>query len=217
MYRFAYAVISSLLLFIAAPVAAEGYEVTIYSGVQTAPHSPVTFTDELGNVEKFTAGWNGKSMAPPPYYGVRATKWYGNFGFGAELTHAKVYANQETRTKSGFERLEFTDGLNIITANLMWQKQFAGWPVRIHSGLGLGIALPHVDIKGNGLREYGYQMTGGAVRLIGGISYPISDRMSLITEYNGTYSQNDVALDGQAGLKTNVITNAINIGLSLQF
>lgn len=217
MSRFAYAVISSVLLFLAAPVAAEGYEVTLYSGVQTAPHSPVTFTDEQGTKNEFTAGWKGKSMAPPPYYGVRATKWNGNWGFGAELTHAKVYADQDTRTKSGFERLEFTDGLNIITANLMWQKQFAGSPIRMHSGVGLGIALPHVDIKGNGLREYGYQMTGGAVRLIGGVSYPISDRMSVVAEYNGTYSQNDVDLGNQARLKTNVITNAINIGLSVRF
>ena len=69
MYRVAYAVISSVLLFLAAPVAGEGYEITIYSGVQTAPHSPVTFTDEQGNVDKFTAGWNGKSMAPHPITG----------------------------------------------------------------------------------------------------------------------------------------------------
>ena len=148
---------------------------------------------------------------------VTTTKRYGDFGFGAELTHAKVYANQETRAKSGFERLEFTDGLNIITANVMWQKQFLRSPIRLHSGVGLGIALPHVDITGNGLREYGYQMTGGAVRLIGGISYPISNRMSVVAEYNGTYSQNNVDLGDQAGLKTNIITNAINIGLSLRF
>ena len=148
---------------------------------------------------------------------VTTIKRYGDFGFGAELTHAKVYANQETRAKSGFERLEFTDGLNIITANVMWQKQFAGSPIRMHSGVGLGIALPHVDITGNGLREYGNQLTGGAVRLIGGISYPISNRMSVVAEYNGTYSQNNVDLGDQAGLKTNIITNAINIGLSLSF
>lgn len=39
----------------------------------------------------------------------------------------------------------------------------------------------------------------------------------MVAEYNGTYSQNDVDLGDQAGLKTEVITNAINIGLSLRF
>ena len=95
-------------------------------------------------------------MASPPHYGVRATKWYVSYNFGLEMSHTKVYENKETRTKSGFDRLEFTDGLNIITTNVMWQKQFSGSPIRMHSGVGLGIAVPHVDIEGNGLREYGY-------------------------------------------------------------
>ena len=63
-------------------------------------------------------------MSPPPYYGARITWWgQGKFGWGFETTHDKIYANDETLANAGFRRLEFTDGLNIITVNGLWRGQ----------------------------------------------------------------------------------------------
>ena len=36
-------------------------------------------------------------------------------------------------------------------------------------------------------------------------------------EYKGTYSKNDVDLDGGGNLETNIVTNALNLGVSFNF
>lgn len=60
-------------------------------------------------------------------------------------------------------------------------------------------------------------MAGPAVTLIAGASYPLSDSMSVFGEDKGTYSQNKAELDDGGKVKTDIITNALNIGLSYSF
>ncbi len=67
---------SGAALLAAAPALAEDVQLSIYGGYQTAPHSGVTTSDGT----HFTAGWEGKSFASPPYYGGRATWWLGSLG-----------------------------------------------------------------------------------------------------------------------------------------
>ncbi|SLN09960.1 hypothetical protein AQS8620_00008 [Aquimixticola soesokkakensis] len=201
-------------------VATAETELSVYTGYQTAPHSVVTVDDSSGSTE-FTAGWDGKSFEMPPYYGLRATYWLPNeWGFGAEFTHDKVYANDDTRAANGYDVLEFTDGLNILTANVMrrWTDAFMG--LTPYVGAGLGIAVPHVEVqKTGGVKTYGYQYTGPAVRLTAGVKYDITETWGVFGEYQGTYSMNKADLDSGAGdtLETNIITNALNFGVSYRF
>ena len=150
--------------------------------------------------------------------GLRGLRWSeAGWGLGAEFTHAKVDADNETLSKSGFQRLEFTDGLNILTANAFRQWGHADSRLTPYLGAGFGISIPHVEVDGNGVSERGYQLAGPAVRLVGAVSYALIDGLSLFSEYNGTYSQNSADLGAGATLKTNVITNAINVGISYRF
>ena len=64
---------------------------------------------------------------------------------------------------------------------------------------------------------YGFQMTGPAMRLTAGASFPISDRVSVFGEYQFTYSTNQGELDNDGTFSTDIKTNAINVGLSLKF
>lgn len=196
-------------------------ELSVYAGYQTAPHSVVSGNDPDATwTGDFTAGWDGKSFAPPPYYGVRAIRWTSEtFGWGAEFTHAKVYANDSTRSDNGYDRFEFTDGLNIITLNAMrrWPAQW-GDKITPYVGAGVGFAMPHVDIQADGgAHTFGYQVTGPAVRAIAGASYQFNDTWSAFAEYQGTYSMNSVDLENGGSLETDVITNAVNIGLGFSF
>lgn len=186
-------------------------ELSFYGGYQTAPHS--TVVSPLGSA--FVA-WQGKSFAPPPYYGMRATIWNdAGFGWGVDINHAKVYADNPA--SYGFDRLEFTDGLNIITATVM-QRYAPRGRVTPYLGAGLGVAIPHVDIKPAGqAHTFGYQLTGPAVKWIAGASMPISPRLSAFAEYTGTYSDHKVDLASGGTLRTDIVTNAVNIGLSLRF
>lgn len=209
----------TVLLGLTSPALAE-MELSFYGGTQSSPHSRVSGTYP-GTGANYNAliGWEGKSFAPPPYYGARATWWRRpDLGFGIEFTHAKTYAPTAERTALGFNRLEFTDGLNIVTLNVTkrWKDKFG--PVTPYVGAGIGLAIPHVDVtSANGFRTFGYQVTGPAARLSAGASYALNDRWALFGEYQFTYSSNKAKLTGGGTLNTDIITNAINVGVSFSF
>ena len=203
----------------ASQAAAQEYELSIYSGWQTAPHSRVSGDYPGGGDYDALIGWDGKSFEMPPYYGLRGTWWRSEtFGVALEFTHAKVYAPDDEREAIGFDSMEFTDGHNLLTLNAMrrWPEQWG--TATPYAGAGLGIAFPHVDVETTGGdKTFGYQLTGPAVRLLAGVSYPISERVSIFGEYQFTYSSNEADLDGGGSLETDIKTNAINVGLSLNF
>lgn len=195
------------------------FELSLYTGYQTAPHSTVDGNDPGGAGDlDFTAGWEGRSGEMPPYYGIRGTWWQSEtFGYGLEFNHAKVYADDDTKDDNGFDRLEFTDGLNLITVNVF--RRFPGearkWTPYL--GAGLGISVPHVDIETDAGKTFEYQYAGPAVQWVAGVSYPLSERWNVFGEYKGSYSQNNLDLESGGELETNIVTNALNIGVSFNF
>ncbi|MCR9086998.1 MAG: porin family protein [Rhodobacteraceae bacterium] len=210
-----------LVLSTALPRAASAeFEVSFYTGWQTAPHSKVSGNDPGGvGPFDFTAAWEGKSFEAPPHYGLRGIWWRnaGLYGLALDFNHVKVYASDEDLAEQGFERLELSDGLNIVTVNLM--RRFPGETRRWtpYVGAGLGIAVPHVDVETSGGKTFGYQYTGPAVSWVAGVSYPFAERWSVYGEYKGTYSQNSADLDNGGSLDTNIVTNALNVGVSFNF
>jgi lipid A oxidase len=212
------AVMAAAMAAMALPAQAE-VEIGIYGGAQSAPHSRVKGSDPGGVGDfNFLAGWEGNSFAMPPYYGVRATWWRSaRLGFGIEFNHAKVYADDETRADSGFSVLEMTDGLNILTANVMYRWPEPGRAWTPYVGAGVGLSIPHVEATSSGGSVFEYQVTGPAAALIAGVSYSLNDRWSVFTEYKGTYSVNEMELGSGGTMKTNIVTNALNVGVALRF
>ena len=187
-------------------------ELSFYSGTQSAPHSIIN-DSVLGEGR---VKWLGKSFEAPIYAGLRATWWKSEtWGFGVEVNHAKVYS--ENKAALGYDVLEFTDGLNLITANVFRRFPNAG-RFTPYVGGGLGIAVPHVEIqRGGESRTFEYQLTGPAAILVFGTSYELNDKWSLFAEYKGSYSQNTAKVDAGGTLKTNIVTNALNFGVSYSF
>ena len=206
------------LLVPAAPAAAE-VELSFYLGAQSAPHSRVDVDgDSIISDDDFLVAWEGRSFEMPPYYGFRATWWRTDrFGFGPDFTHSKVYASDDDLAENGYDDLEFTDGLNILTLNAYYRWPMALGQVTPYVGAGLGVAVPHVDVEKDGSDTFGYQLTGPAATIIAGASYPVSDRMSVFGEYKGTYSQNEAELDSGGTLSSDIVTNALNVGVSFAF
>ena len=204
---------------LATPAAAE-MEVSFYMGSQSVPHSVMT-GDIGGTPVDRTITWEGKSFDPPPYYGVKAIYWKDSgWGYGLEMTHAKAYASSDDLTALGLDSLEFTDGHNIVTANIHRRWEDLWWKGRLTPFVtaGLGVAVPHVDIEPTGsAHTFGYQLTGPAARLGAGVSYEFTERVSVFTEYQFTYSANEVELDSGGTLETDLITNALNFGISYSF
>ncbi|SIR06245.1 lipid A oxidase [Rhizobium sp. RU20A] len=201
------------------PAHAEDVQLSVYGGYQTAPHSGVTTSDGT----HFTAGWDGKSFANPPYYGARATWWLGSFGepdvgLSIDFTHAKVYAGGDTFAKTpGWTHFEFTDGLNLLTLNALYRFTEPGRAWTPYVGLGAGINIPHVEVTRPSGRTFGYQVGGATLQAQAGVTYAITDNWSVFTEYKGNYSWVNVDIDSGAKLKTNILTNAVNVGVSYHF
>lgn len=209
--------LSLALTLSAAPLAAET-ELSFYGGLQSAPHSDVFITGDPAYPAKTFVGWSGKSFEAPPYYGLRVTRWTSpTFGYGIDFTHNKIYPKDGELDGTPFTRLEFTDGLNTLTANAYrrWPGAFGEWTPYV--GGGLGIAIPHVEVENGVTKTQGYQVTGPAATWIAGASAPLTERYRVFAEYKGTYSMNEADLDGGGTLTTDVITNAINVGISFAF
>jgi lipid A oxidase len=193
-------------------------ELSFYGGVQSAPSSDISIRgDDVITNDNFTQGWEGRSSDAPIYYGLRATRWQSpKFGFGLDFVHNKVYP-KGGRLPAGYDVLEFTDGLNTLTVNAYrrWAGMFG--EVTPYIGGGLGIALPHVEVTNGGSETLGYQITGPAATWIAGVSYPITNQWSVFGEYKGTFSSNTADLEDAGTLETDILTNAVNVGVSFNF
>lgn len=217
----AFHIVPAIVFGLLAPMTAVAENsLSVYGGLQSASPGNVSGVDDLGAPFDFGADWLGKSLAMPPYYGIRATHWPADsdWGFAIEFTHTKVYASDATRANSGFEILEFTDGLNILTLNAIRRFDELG-PLRPYAGAGFGLSLPHVEVQTRvgGPVTFEYQIGGPAARAIVGVEYDLNENWSVFSEINATYSTNEVTLNGGGTLSTNVFTQALNLGASFRF
>ena len=188
-----------------------------YGGVQGATGSNVTTSDGAD----FDPNWSGKSFSNPPYYGVRGTWWLDelnapNWGVSLDYTHAKVYG--DLGNTPGWSHFEFTDGLNLLTANALYRFQDPSRKWTPYLGAGAGINVPHVEVTRASGRTFDYEFGGLALQAQAGVSYEISKHWATFVEYKGNYSFVDnVSIDSGGTLKTRVFTNAVNFGVSFKF
>ncbi len=199
-------------------VAASEIELSFYGGLQSALPSDVTVSgDTVIPDETNPLTWEGRSFDAPPYYGWRVTNWTSSeFGYGVDFAHNKIYPKDDV-LPAGYDTLEFTDGLNTLTINAYrrWENAFGEFTPYV--GGGLGLSIPHVEVTNGASETFGYQVTGPAATWIAGASFPINDDWSVFGEYKGTYTQNEADLDSGGKLTTDVVTNAVNVGLSFSF
>lgn len=187
-------------------------ELSFYGGGQTAPASEVLIRDPFTGAEDLNVEWD-----TPPYYGLRATQWRSpTFGFGIDFARNKVGASEDS-LPDDYTELQFTDGLNTLTLNAYRRWSNVVGDLTPYIGGGLGVALPRVEVAAAGSETDAYQLTGPAATLIAGASMPINDQWSLFGEYKGTISANTADLESGGTLETDVITNALNVGVSFNF
>lgn len=213
--------ICAVMAFAGTSAQGQEFQLSVYGGLQTLPHSVVSGNDPAGaGAFSFTAGWEGNSFQAPPYYGLRGTWWQTEtFGLSLDFTHSKAYADDDTLTSSGFPVLEFTDGINVLTVNAMRRFPNEGSRWTPYVGAGVGVAVPHVEVQSTGAspKTFEFQYGGVAAQFQGGIEYELNESWSVFGEYKMNYVDLDVDLDGGGNLSTNLITNAVNIGAGFSF
>jgi len=189
--------------------------ISVYGGANFSPHSVVKTNGPTPSTRN-TVGWDGVSFSSPPYWGLRGAWWLEevqNVGIAIDYTHSKVKASP---LPPGFNKLEFTDGINFLTANALYRKDM-GNGFTPYGGIGLGLSVPHVEAGGpavGGFKTIEYQVTGLAAQALVGIDYAINDKWSLFGELKSTYGQVNADLNGGYKLKTNIVSNQIIFGVT---
>lgn len=199
----------------AAPAQAE-LVLSFYLGANASPDSIVNYDLNLGGgVQSPLVAWDGEAFDMPPYFGTRAIWWFEdrpNWGVGIDNAHAKVAANP---VPAGLSRLEFTDGINIVTANVHYRfinkSRFTPYV-----GAGLGFTTPHVEVTNIAGTSHTseYQFGGPAVQALIGIEAAINDKWAVFGELKTAYVEISGDLAGGGWVKTNIISNQIAFGLS---
>ena len=211
------AAIAALCLSTSAAMAGD-FEISGYGGIQSAVGSHVDMSDQ----PDFHADWEGKSFSSPPYWGVRGTYWFTDgswkdLGISLDYSHDKVYATKSTMARAGFSHFEFTDGLNLLTLNALYRFPIEDSPFVPYIGAGIGINVPHVEVTRPSGKTFEYQFGGATLQAQAGVAYRVTDNWSAFLEYKGTYSFIDTDIDHGGTLKTNMMTNAVNFGVSYKF
>lgn len=188
----------------------------LYGGWQAAARSDASVEGGAALPDRNLSGfWDAPSSAAPSQRGVRATWWPGRFGgrlgFGVDVNRADGGAPGEP----GPGRIEPADRLDVLTLNGLGR-----WPEVVGSltpyvGGGVGVALPRAG--GEGAGAWDDQTAGPAATLMAGASVPVGESWSVFGEYRGTYAVNRAELDGGGTLEAEVLTKAINLGVSFSF
>jgi len=178
--------------------------------------------------------WEGKPFRRPPYYGYRAIYWPSDrYGVMLDFTHIKAIAIKDRPVQqSGFKdgdhvppqapvsatlkRLEFTHGYNLLTLNALRRGAPRGPNLIPYAGLGLGVAIPHVEVQRTdppeSARTDEYQITGPALQALGGIEWRFGRRLSLFVEFKLSCAMIRGDLVGGGKVTTNLCTHQLLAG-----
>lgn len=189
-------------------------ELSFYGGSILPDSGQVSGSDPGGlGTFSFNSDWTGTGTA-----GLRLTWWDDqDFGWGIDFQYSGVRADAATLSASGAAALALEDGLSLLTVNAYrrWSESIQNFTPYV--GAGLGLAVPSVDFDGGGTATQGRQLGGVAVRLVAGAQYPITDSLSLFGEYQGSFSVNQLDLSSGGSLDTDILSDGVNVGLSLGF
>jgi lipid A oxidase len=197
-------------------------QIQAYGGVNGNFSSDVSYHGSFSDTRK--VDWEGKPFEMPPYWGVRGIYWFDSMpGWGAavEFTHSKAYAKLNgTNAGALYDTLEFTDGNNILTGNVLYR--FTPWnfySVRPYAGLGIGVTIPHVEVSlvGDPTRTFEYQLAGFAGQGFVGLEMPFGPNWSGFVETKLSYTHINANLRGGDHLKTDLWSPHFAVGLAYRF
>ena len=199
------------------------FQISIYGGANTANSSTVE-VNKNGIETDYDVDWTGDSFDMPPYWGIRGTYWLDgfnmpNWGVALDYVHAKALADlSNTAVGRDFSTLEFTDGLNLVTLNGIYDHPFTD-RISGYVGLGAGASIPHVEVteRNATTRTFEYQLAGPAVQGLVGADVKLGHGFSLFGEYKASYTWNDTDLVGGGTLDTDILVHQFAVGLSYKF
>lgn len=208
---------------------------SVYGGYTVAHNSDVILQQPNGtDMVLRDMSWNSEPDKMPPYHGFRGTWWLpfrSSLGAMADLVYVKVVADRDrmvhqSGTRDGmpvpemepasatFRRLEFTDGLNLLSGNLVYRMPYFGRVIP-YFGIGAGFSLPHAEVhrrSETSQKTFSFQLAGITLHLFAGMELYVAKSGSVFTEYRLSYATNKVQLIDGGTLQTNLWINHFTAG-----
>ena len=233
-----------LLTLAPAPLARAEVDLSIFTGVALTQNNDLDLHQSGGTDLTFHGvSYEGRDFEIPPYYGARAL-WFpseeSHWGFGAEFLHIKLYAETDATahvtgrrggvTVNNSERIEDTigsfslsHGLNVVLGDIVYRwlpgkrgQDFLGH-LQPYAGVGLGVAIPHVESRIGGTFQEEYQLRGPGMEALAGVNIELTRHWGLMLEYKFTYANLD-ALDVPGGsIELTPLTQHLVTGLTFSF
>ena len=186
-----------LLLGALTPLARAEVNLSIFTGVALTQDNDLRLQQAGGTDLTFRdVSYEGRDFETPPYYGLRAL-WFpsedSHWGFGAEFIHIKLYAetgetvrvtgrrsgvgvNGDERIDNTIESFSLSHGLNFALGDIVYRwlpghrgEDFLGH-LQPYAGIGLGLAIPHVESNVGGTFHEEYQLHGPGVEALAGVN-----------------------------------------------
>jgi lipid A oxidase len=159
-------------------------------------------------------GFDDRSFRPPLYYGLR-----GGFllkptvGFEAELIHVKAFARLPPAIP--IQQYNVSHGLNLLLGNLVLQREVVR-RLDVCFRTGLGVAIPHPEIRAFGQTLEQYEVHGVAMQLAAGVNFQLTRRMFWLAEYKFTTTKPRFEI-GSATIENTFSTHHIVSGIGFRF
>lgn len=226
------------------PTARSEVDLSIFTGVALSQDSDLDLHQDGGTDLTFhSVSFEGRDFETPPYYGARAL-WFpsleSHWGFGAEFFHMKMYAqtgdtvrvsgrrnrvgvNANERIDDTIEQFSLSHGLNYALGDIVYRwfpgqrgEDFLGH-LQPYAGIGIGLAIPHVESKVNGTFHEEFQVHGPGVQALAGVNVVLTRHWGLMFEYKFTYANLD-SLDIPGGsIEVTPLTHHLVTGLTFSF
>jgi lipid A oxidase len=204
------------------PAAVSETQISVFGGINWNFGSTVTVNAPgvPGGHDERSVDWDGGSFEMPPYWGVRATYWLGkHWGLAVDFIHTKALADINFAADPVYDRLEFTDGNNLLLFEVLYRfNPTMNGALVPYIGAGVGVTIPHVEVTfDSGSKTYEYQLAGPAVQILAGLEYKLSPTWSLFTELKLGYSHISADLKGGGQLETDLWSPQLALGATYRF
>jgi lipid A oxidase len=217
---------------------------SIFTGVALTQDRDIDLHQAGGTDLTFhDVSFEGRDFETPPYYGFRAL-WFptdaSHWGFGGEFFHMKMYAETDdtvriTGRRDGvplndtetidqtIQSFSLSHGLNYALGDVVYRwmpgrrgEDFLGH-LTPYAGIGLGLAIPHVESEVNGSFHEEYQVHGPGVEGLAGVNVALTRHWGLMFEYKFTYANLD-SLDIPGGsIEVTPLNHHLVTGLTFSF
>jgi lipid A oxidase len=193
--------------------------------VTSRPDTDVTFKN---------VAFDDRSFDSPLYYGVRAGYMLTrSAGVEGELMHIKAFARvHEPVAASGtlptlgdgattvapdvvLQQYGVSHGLNLVLRNLVLRHALTS-RIGVSGRAGLGIAVPHPEIRAFGVPLEEYQLHGAAIQFAGGGDFELSRHVFWLAEYKFTTTRQHFEL-GSTTIENTFATHHLVTGLGFRF